>query len=172
MTAIFHSNLGSCYRKAGRLEDAVASYQTALRLSPAIVGVHYNLGRTLLFKGEPRAALEVIQNEPKEPFRLLGSVMAWHDLDDSEASNSALNEHKEKFGSPYAVAYVLAYRNEADGAFAWLNAAKKAGGSMNEIAVQPEFGPIHDDPRWLPFLLSIGKAPTQLNSVKFNVSLP
>ena len=34
------------------------------------------------------------------------------------------------------------------------------------------FGNIHDDPRWLPFLESIGKAPEQLEAIEFNVTLP
>jgi hypothetical protein len=31
---------------------------------------------------------------------------------------------------------------------------------------------IHDDPRWLPFLRSIGKAPEQLAAIEFEVTLP
>ena len=31
---------------------------------------------------------------------------------------------------------------------------------------------IHDDPRWLPFLESIGRSPEQLAAIEFNVTLP
>jgi hypothetical protein len=38
--------------------------------------------------------------------------------------------------------------------------------------VQSEFTNIHDDPRWLPFLESIGKSPAQLAAIEFKVTLP
>jgi hypothetical protein len=34
------------------------------------------------------------------------------------------------------------------------------------------FTNIHSDPRWLPFLESIGKSPAQLDTIKFKVTLP
>jgi hypothetical protein len=34
------------------------------------------------------------------------------------------------------------------------------------------FDNIHSDPRWLPFLRKIGKAPEQLAQIKFKVTLP
>jgi hypothetical protein len=37
---------------------------------------------------------------------------------------------------------------------------------------QPEFTNIHNAPRWLPFLESIGKSPQQLHAIKFKVTLP
>jgi hypothetical protein len=41
-----------------------------------------------------------------------------------------------------------------------------------EIPVDPLFSNIHDNPRWLPFLESIGKSPEQLAAVEFKVTLP
>ena len=35
-----------------------------------------------------------------------------------------------------------------------------------------QFANIHDDPRWLPFLESIGKSPEQLAAIEFEVRLP
>lgn len=31
---------------------------------------------------------------------------------------------------------------------------------------------VHDDPRWIPFLESIGKSPEQLAAIPFEVTLP
>lgn len=36
----------------------------------------------------------------------------------------------------------------------------------------PQFANIYDDPRWLPFLESLGMSPDQLAAIKFNVTLP
>ena len=43
---------------------------------------------------------------------------------------------------------------------------------MSQIATQHELANIHDDPRWLPFLESIGKSPEQLAAIEFKVTLP
>jgi len=38
--------------------------------------------------------------------------------------------------------------------------------------VENLFDKIHSDPRWLPFLHKIGKAPDQLAKIEFKVTLP
>ena len=39
-------------------------------------------------------------------------------------------------------------------------------------AREPLFANLHDDPRWLPFLRKIGKAPEQLAAINFDVTVP
>jgi len=73
----------------------------------------------------------------------------------------------------YHVAMLLAYRGEVDRAFEWLaRAAQNNATSLTYIAVDPLFKPMHGDPRWLPFLESIGMSPTQLAAIEFEVNLP
>ncbi len=43
---------------------------------------------------------------------------------------------------------------------------------LTELAIQPLFANIQFDPRWLPFLESIGKFPEQLAAIEFKVTLP
>jgi hypothetical protein len=43
---------------------------------------------------------------------------------------------------------------------------------INEIVPENLFANIHSDPRWLPFLRKIGKAPEQLAKIEFKVALP
>ena len=43
---------------------------------------------------------------------------------------------------------------------------------LTGIATEPLLSNIHDDPRWLPFLESIGKSPEQLAAIEFKVTLP
>jgi len=170
-----HYNLGSSYFAAGRLDEAIASYQTALRLSPGNLGAHYFIGRALLFKGEPQAALAAVQQEEFEALRLIGLAMAHHALRDIPASDAALAELIDKYeqDAAYNIAYVLAFRNEADRAFDWLDKAVAYGDpGLTEIVNEPAFANIHNDPRWLPFLASIGKAPAQLDAIEFEVTLP
>ena len=54
--------------------------------------------------------------------------------------------------------------------FGWELASKDGG--LADIAVQVEFANIRKDPRWLPFLRKIGKAPEQLAAIRFDVTLP
>ena len=68
---------------------------------------------------------------------------------------------------------MLAYRGEADRAFEWLDkAVRYKDPGLTQISTQIEFTNIHKDPRWLPFLESIGKSPAQLNAIQFKVTLP
>ena len=43
---------------------------------------------------------------------------------------------------------------------------------LSLTGVQWSFTNVHDDPRWLPFLRRINRAPEQLAAVKFDVKLP
>ena len=76
-------------------------------------------------------------------------------------------------GWPYNIAYVLAYRGEADRAFEWLDkAVQYKDPGLTQIPTQIEFTNIQNDPRWQPFLESIGKSPAQLDAIEFKVTLP
>ena len=101
--------------------------------------------------------------------------MAYWALGQQAESDAALEElirDWEREGA-YNIAYVLAFRGEADRAFEWLDKAVAYNDpGLSEIVVENCFANIHDDPRWLPFLESIGKAPSQLSEIRFRVTLP
>ena len=68
---------------------------------------------------------------------------------------------------------MLAFRGEADRAFEWLDkAVSYRDPGLAEIAVQPWFANLHQDPRWLPLLRKLGKSSEQLAAIKFDVKLP
>jgi hypothetical protein len=106
---------------------------------------------------------------------MIGLPMAYHALDrkaDSDAALAALIAKWEK-DSPYNIAYVYAYRGEADKAFEWLDKAVEYGdGGLADVVTESLFDKIHADPRWLPFLHKVGKAPEQLAKIEFKVTLP
>jgi TolB-like protein/Tfp pilus assembly protein PilF len=170
-----HHNLGNSYRWAGRWDEAVASYAAAESLSPGYIGAHTGTGQALLGKGEPETALEAIQLEVSRPWWLIGAVMAYWALGQQAESDAALEElirDWERDGA-YNIAYVLAFRGEADRAFEWLDKAVEYNDpGLSEIVVENSFARILDDPRWLPFLERIGKAPSQLAEIEFRVRLP
>ena len=173
VTALF--NLGYHQRMAGRLDAAIASFRTVLSLSPGNGGAHCQLGVALLLKGDAKGALAEIEQETSEVCKMIGLPMAYHALGrkaDSDAALAALIAKYEK-DAPYNIAYVYAYCGEADKAFAWLDKAVEYGDrGLGEIVTENLFDKIHADPRWLPFLRKIGKAPEQLAKIEFKVTLP
>ena len=173
VTALF--NLGYHQRTAGRFDVAIASYRTVLSLSPGFGNAHAELGNALLLKGDAQGALAEIEQETIELCRMVGLPMAHHALGrkaDSDTALAALIAKYEKDG-PYNIAWVYAFRGEVDQAFAWLDkAVEYHDPGLAEIVPENLFDKIHSDPRWLPFLRKIGKAPEQLAKIKFNVTLP
>jgi TolB-like protein/Tfp pilus assembly protein PilF len=169
------ARLGLTYRDAGRLDEAIASFRTTLTLSPGYIGGQNFIGTALLLKGEPESALAAMQKEVSEAWRLIGLVVAHHALGQAAASDAALATLIEKYEKQWAynIAYVLAFRGEADRAFEWLDQAVAYNDpGLAEIATEPLFANIRSDPRWLPFLESIGKSPEQLAAIEFKVTLP
>ena len=172
-TALY--NLGYYQRFSGRYDEAIASYRTALSLNPERGGVHYQLGVALLLKGDAKGALAEIEQETSESWKMYGLPMAYHALGrkaDSDAALAAVIANYEKDG-PYNIAHVYAYCGEADKAFEWLDKAVEYGDpGISEIVTENLFDKIHSDPRSVPFLRKIGKAPDQLANIKFKVTLP
>jgi TolB-like protein len=170
-----HATLGVYYLFAGRLDESIASSRTALALSPGRENATMLIGWALLEKGEPEAALAAIQEEPSEFWRVAALVGAYHALGQSAESDAALAKLIEGYEQSAAVqiASILAFRGDADGAFEWLDkAVQYRDPGLSEIASYSTFANIHDDPRWLPFLESIGRSPQQLAAIKFEVRVP
>ena len=169
------NNLAYAYYFAGRSDEAIATLRSAARLSPEMIGVRYWIGIALLAKGEPDAALAEMQIEADEGWRLFGLTMVYHALGRHEESDAALAETIAKYeqDSAYNIAYILADRGEVDRAFEWLDkAVTYQDPGLSEIAGQPLFAKLKSDPRWLPLLRTLGKAPEQLAAIPFEVKLP
>ncbi len=110
--------------------------------------------------------------------------MAYHDLGKDEESAAALREltelerklaesRKGHSGWPYGLARAHAWIGNLDEAIRYLEAtAQHTPGHLGDIANNPLFQRIQDDPRWLAFLSSVGVAPEQVAAFKFNVEPP
>jgi tetratricopeptide (TPR) repeat protein len=170
-----HQNLGSLYRLAGRFDDSVASFRTALTLSPDMLGARSNMALALMEGGKPEEGLEEAGREPDEGYRLIAEAILHHALGHTEESDATLSELIEKYehDAAFNIAYVYAYRGETEKAFAWLDKAIEYGDfGLAEAPYESMLASLHDDPRWPRFLEEIGMAPEQLASIKFDVQLP
>ena len=170
-----HYNLGAGYLYAGRYADAIASLETALQFSPRRIGGNYLLGKAHLLAGNADEVLATMEKESLDVLRLLGRVIGHDAVGDAETADGLLRELIADYeqDAAYNIAYVHARRGLADAAFAWLQKAVTYGDpGLADVAVEPLFEPIRSDPRWLPFLESVGKAPAQLDAIDFDVRLP
>jgi tetratricopeptide (TPR) repeat protein len=176
--ALGHFSVAGDYLSAGRLDEAIESIRIGLRLAPEWFGGKSALASALLLNGDAQAALKEQQQEPHETLRLSGLAVIYHTLGRRADSDAALaktiKEHGSELDGAINIAYVLAWRNERDRAFEWLDKAvtRQDPALRGMAASDPFFANLHDDPRWLPFLRKIGRAPEQLAAVKFDVKLP
>jgi len=173
--ATSHGSLAFIYQQAGRPDAAIASSRTALALSPGEELAHAGIGQELLQLGQPQAALAEMQQESSASARLIGLSMAWHALGKTSESDAALAAaiHGYQKSVAYWIAVVYADRGDTDHAFEWLDrAVTNQDPGLSEVLSQAAFAKMHQDPRWLPFLRKVGKAPEQLAAIKFDVVLP
>jgi len=167
--------LGVSQRWAGRLEAAIGSFRTALELNAGLSGAHYQWAMTSLLRDDAAAALTEIEKEPYEVWREIGLPMVYHALGREAESSAALASLAAKYekDGPFNIACVFAFRGEADRAFEWLDKAVEYGDpGLSEIGLENLFERIHSDPRWLPFLRKLGKAPDQLAEIEFHFIPP
>jgi len=116
-----------------------------------------------------------MQAESHEGWHLAGLAGVYHTLGQGAESDAALVELIDKYPQQltFGIAGVLAFRGEADRAFDWLNKAAQYKDPLLAITVATTLlANLHDDPRWLPFLVSIGMSPAQLADIRFYAAMP
>jgi serine/threonine protein kinase/tetratricopeptide (TPR) repeat protein len=168
-------NLGNGQIRMGQFDAAIASYRSVLSMSPGSGLTHYQICEAMLLKGDAHGALAEIEQEKSEDWRLIGLPMAYHALGRKTESDAALATliAKSPKESSYNIAYVYAFRGDADKAFEWLDkAVQDQNPGLSHVVVENLFHKIHSDPRWLPFLRKLGRAPEQLAKIQFKVTLP
>ena len=118
-------SFGVYQRYAARYDASIASFKTALSLSPTLGDAHCQLGIALMLKGETGAALAEIKEEQSEESRLIGLPMAYCALGRKADADAALNAVIAKYEkeAPSNIAYVYAFCGNADKAFEWLDKA-------------------------------------------------
>jgi TolB-like protein/lipoprotein NlpI len=169
------NNLGNAQLMTGQFDAAIASFRSVLKLNPGYAGAQFFIGEAMLLKGDASAALTEIEQENGEVLRLIGLSMAYHALGRKTESDATLDNLIAKFEKDwsYNIAFVYAFRDEADKAFDWLDkAVQNQDAGLSEIVSENLFENIHSDPRWLPFLRKLGRAPEQLAKIQLKVTLP
>ena len=169
------NNLAIIQNSAGDYEAAAATSRTLLTLSPGRTGARSQLCISLLFMGDAAGALAQAK-QMEDGYRQLCEATAYHALGRKALSDAALAELTALPADErptYDIGAVHAFRGNADQAFWWLEqAAKESDSTMATVMLDPFLKKFHADPRWMPFLRKVGKAPEQLAKIAFKVSLP
>ena len=150
-----YNNLGLGLLAVNRDTEAEAALRKALELDPDGALRHYSIGRALLLQGKTGAALQMMQQEADEGWRLSGLPLVFHALGRRGESDAALAALKDKYAgdSAFQIAEVHAFRGEADLAFEWLERAyAQRDGGVSEIKGDRFMRGLVDDPRYKAFL--------------------
>lgn len=154
-----HEALGTTFYLFGDFDEALGPFQKALELQPSRGTVHTNIAMMKVLRGEMGGVEKELELDPSESSRSFGwSVFLFAKGSRSEA-DSALIQLKSKFSNllAYQIAQVHSFRGEADSTFHWLELALGMNDQgINRLKIDPFMSPMHKDPRWRPFLESLG----------------
>ena len=170
-----HAALGGHLVRTGRHDAAIAALRVALDLSPGYDSARAILAMTLANKGDFAAAEAENERISSEVRRLIGRAMICPRLGRQKDADAAFAELIARYANDwsYNIAYAYAFGGNADAAFTWLEKAREYHDTgFSYIAASRWFDPVRKDPRWLPFLRSVNRAPEQLAKIEFKVTLP
>jgi TolB-like protein/tetratricopeptide (TPR) repeat protein len=165
VSSVQQFNLGVFLYSAGRLEEAEIALQRAAELNPANAAEYRPMGVWLVIhRQDYTAAAELAGRMPAGPARDQAEAMLAFQAGDDLAADAALAKLVGSTDPAAAVnlAYVYAFRNEADEAFRQLESAEEyllalgvpweAESRMTELLSSPFLRPLHGDPRWAAWL--------------------
>jgi TolB-like protein len=151
----YYNNLGLALLAVNRDAEAEAAFRKALELDPDGAFRHRMLGLALLLKGKTGAALQEMEQETDETWRLSALPLAFHALGRRSESDAALAALKSKHAGEmaYQIAEVHAFRGEADLAFEWLERAyDQRDGGLTDIKGDRFVRGLAGDPRYKALL--------------------
>jgi TolB-like protein/Tfp pilus assembly protein PilF len=147
--------------------EAHAEFPRVVELNPAAPWAHAGLGLAYLLENKFEEAATEAQADAGAWARLLiVSCARWGQKRVAE-SDAALDELIKNYAetAAYQVAQVYAYRGDKDKAFEWLERARRQRDpGLAALRKDPLLTNLHDDPRWNPFLHTMGLADDQLKT--------
>jgi TolB-like protein/Tfp pilus assembly protein PilF len=162
LRASSYSNLGVAYFADGKLPQAEQAFRKSAELRPAAGYTHNGLGLVLLWQGKLNEALDQMNHETDEMWKLEGLALVYSAMHRRAESDAALAELTSKFQkeSPYVIATVYGYRGEVDPAFTWLGRAlAERDATLTSIKSDPLFAKVKSDARYAALLQKAGLPP-------------
>jgi tetratricopeptide (TPR) repeat protein len=164
-----YSNLADAYIRAGRLDEAEATLDRGLEVTPGYVFSQANLGMTYVLTDRPDQALALAEQIQVEPVKLIVQGLAYHTADQPDAADQTLAMMAEKYAGAIAfyIAMNHAWHENADAAFEWLERAVNEGQDVSGMRTDPFMQGLHGDPRWEPLLTRVGLSDAQVANIDF-----
>jgi len=148
-------NLGRALMHANQPLEAMKLFKTALEMNEQFPTAHYHLGLSYLMQGKPEEAIEEIEKETVEDWKMQGLALANYGAHKNAKADSLLQGFIKEYQlvSAFQIAEIYGYRNEADKTFEWLEKAfNLRDGGLTTIIDNHWFNTIKSDPRYVPFL--------------------
>jgi TolB-like protein len=134
---------------------AESSFKRSMALNPAQDGLHARLAEFLFLKGEPAAALDEIDQEPNEQYRLRLRIKYLDAQTRSAEADAEFTILKKRFADtePSAIAKIYSRRGQIDLAFEWLDRAyRQHDPTLYDLDISDGYNNIKLDPRFKAIL--------------------
>jgi tetratricopeptide (TPR) repeat protein len=153
--------LGRFLLWTGDFAGARAMFAKAIDLSPGVVASHSATSLTYTLEGNLEQARIEAEKEASLGYRSC-ALAIYHSVAGNDAESRSHLDTLISLGEEWAaqIAMVHAMRGEADESFRWLEKGRDLHDTGVPTAkVQPYFRSLYGDPRWKPFLASLGLEP-------------
>ncbi len=150
--------LGWSYLDAARFDEAAATFRRISELVPSYASSRALEAAALLLQGKKEQALDAVEQEPDEAWKISISPIVYWDLGRKRESDAALRQLEEKFAasSAYNIAQMHAYRDEVEAAFRWLERAyRQRDPGMTLVKPDPLLRNLHGDARFQEMLVKM-----------------
>jgi TolB-like protein len=160
-----YRTLGTTLWFRGQLAESEAVYRRVIALSPEAESMRYRLSLVLLGAGRPQEALQVAEAEPDVTWRSFGRAMALDTLGRRTEADAVLaqlvRDPLASVAGAYQIALVYANRADREGAFRWLERARKGRdpGFSNYLKCDPGLAGLRSDPRYAAMLAQLKLPP-------------
>ena len=153
--------LGKALHYARRIREAETVLRNGISMDEHFPGLHYELGRTLLLKGDTRGALSAFEAESDPYWKSFGLPLGYfanRRLPEAQAAFDAQLAHTA--GSEFQAAETYGFFGNTDKAFEWLDRAVTQHDSgiiyLRRDALLPG---VESDPRYAALLKRVGMPP-------------
>lgn len=161
-----YSDLGYIHFLSGRADIATVSFKEAISYSNSF-GTYTNLGWAYLHQGDFQnavlqleAALKTASFRPSKTMAFLAD--AYYHFGRPEEAQRIVDELLSRRGIesksvPFAMAFIYSGQGNVEAAFEWLKKSfLERDYELLGLKMEPQFKPLHDDPRWQEMLDKIG----------------
>ena len=157
LSPVVNTNAGFVLYLAGQTDAAITAFRNAIEMDPEFPRAHYRLGIAYMQKQmfqqallELRSAVRLSDSDPYyeaalgQAYALSGGA-----AESRKVLHHLIQESKDRYVPPFAVAQVYAGLADKEQAFAWLDRAyQDRSTSMVYLKVDPSLNSLRSDPRF------------------------